>query len=49
MAQNGVTWRLIRELLEFGFSSELESLDEKEKAIVKFNRIHGLGKIKAAG
>jgi len=38
---------LIRELIELGFSSELENLDDQDKAVVMFNRVHGIGKIKA--
>ncbi|WVF66629.1 hypothetical protein IAT40_001369 [Kwoniella sp. CBS 6097] len=46
--ENGVTWRLIRHLIEHGLVPELEALDDKWKAMVRFNRVHGFGKIKAA-
>nr|XP_018266221.1 uncharacterized protein I303_00194 [Kwoniella dejecticola CBS 10117]OBR88379.1 hypothetical protein I303_00194 [Kwoniella dejecticola CBS 10117] len=45
--ENGVTWRLIRHLIEDGLVPELEALDEKWKAMVMFNRVHGFGKVKA--
>ncbi|KAK8844691.1 hypothetical protein IAR55_006540 [Kwoniella newhampshirensis] len=45
--ENGVTWRLIRNLIEDGLVPELENLDDKWKAMVKFNRIHGFGKVRA--
>ncbi|WVQ64373.1 uncharacterized protein L199_002536 [Kwoniella botswanensis] len=45
--ENGVTWRLIRDIIEHGLVPELEGLDEKWKAMVKINRVHGFGKIKA--
>ncbi|WRT63278.1 uncharacterized protein IL334_000181 [Kwoniella shivajii] len=43
----GVTWRLIRHLIEHGLVPELEALDDQWKAMVKFNRVHGFGKVKA--
>ncbi|OCF42147.1 hypothetical protein I317_03998 [Kwoniella heveanensis CBS 569] len=46
--ENGVTWRLIRHLIEHGLVPELEALDDKWKAMVMFNRVHGFGKIRAA-
>ncbi|WVQ94237.1 hypothetical protein IAU59_001315 [Kwoniella sp. CBS 9459] len=46
--ENGVTWRLIRHLIEHGLVPELEALDDKWKAMVRFNRVHGFGKIRAA-
>ncbi|KAK4686411.1 hypothetical protein P7C73_g3709, partial [Tremellales sp. Uapishka_1] len=45
--ENGVTWRLLRELFETGHVLKLTSLSEKEKAAVLFNRVHGIGKAKA--
>ena len=45
--QNGVTWRVISELLKFGFSTELESVDERMKSAIMFNRVHGFGKIRS--
>nr|XP_019006078.1 uncharacterized protein I203_01400 [Kwoniella mangroviensis CBS 8507]OCF69539.1 hypothetical protein I203_01400 [Kwoniella mangroviensis CBS 8507] len=45
--ENGVTWRLMRDIIEHGLVPELEGLDEKWKAMVKINRVHGFGKIKA--
>ncbi|WWC85402.1 uncharacterized protein L201_000265 [Kwoniella dendrophila CBS 6074] len=45
--ENGVTWRLIRDLLEHELVPELENLDDKWKAMVMFNRVHGFGKVKA--
>lgn len=37
----------MEELIAVGFSSELESLDEIQKAMVMFSRVHGIGKVKA--
>ncbi|WWC67248.1 uncharacterized protein I206_101155 [Kwoniella pini CBS 10737] len=45
--ENGVTWRLIRNLIEDGLVPGLEALDAKWKSMVMFNRIHGFGKVKA--
>jgi DNA polymerase beta len=45
--QNGVTWRLIQELLDYGFSTELESLDGAQRAEVLFNRVHGFGIVRS--
>ncbi|WWD22757.1 hypothetical protein CI109_107250 [Kwoniella shandongensis] len=45
--ENGVTWRLIRNLVEHGLVPELENLDDMWKAMVRFNRVHGFGKVRA--
>ncbi|WVW81337.1 hypothetical protein I302_103328 [Kwoniella bestiolae CBS 10118] len=45
--ENGVTWRLIRDIIEHGLVPELEGLDERWKAMVMINRVHGFGKKKA--
>jgi DNA polymerase beta len=45
--QNGVSWRIIHELLKFGFSTELESVTDETRAAIMINRVHGFGKIRA--
>jgi hypothetical protein len=45
--QCGVTWRMIHQMLETGTVPELENLDDVTKAAIKFNRVHGFGKIYA--
>lgn len=45
--KNGVTWRVISELLKFGFSTELESVDDQMKSAIIFNRVHGFGKVRS--
>ena len=38
-----MTWRVVERLLTLGFAPEIESLDDEWKAMVKFNRVHGIG------
>lgn len=45
--QNGVSWRIIHELLKYGFSTELESVTDEQRAAIMINRVHGFGKIRA--
>lgn len=44
---NAVVWFMIYDLVTKKFVPRLEALDDKWKAMVKFNRIHGFGKIRA--
>ena len=42
-----MTWRVISELLKFGFSTELESVDDAMRSAIMFNRVNGFGKIRS--
>jgi len=36
-------WRMIHQVIKDGQPKELAALDEKERAMVLFSRVHGLG------
>lgn len=45
--QAGVVWRMIHHVIKEGQPRELAALNEKERAMVLFSRVHGLGSIYA--
>ncbi|EIW73236.1 hypothetical protein TREMEDRAFT_25387, partial [Tremella mesenterica DSM 1558] len=45
--QNGVSWRVIHDILKYGLVPQLEELTEEMRATVAFNRVHAIGNIYA--
>ncbi|RXK34869.1 hypothetical protein M231_07887 [Tremella mesenterica] len=45
--ENGVSWRVIHDILKYGLVPQLEELTEEMRATVAFNRVHAIGNIYA--